>query len=276
MSQRHKIENYNTASNGEVHAQGVVADSIAAQVDPENYNVLLRAPGKATQVPEGGYVVPEGPSGGPLQGSSMSGAIPESVQPEPNPEPELPAPVLNSIDPSSAMIGDEDLTMNANGSQFVEGAVIVFNGGDEETTFISDSQLSTIVRPSTASTPGDYPVGVRNPDGQGTEFKTFTFTDPQAEQQPTAERTFPGNPITINSIEDHDDGLRFNLAEGDVRVGDAVLVEATGNTSVNGNYTVLAVLEVLERSGLSVVVDNNLELLTPIEAKGRLTVTGEA
>jgi IPT/TIG domain len=275
MSQRHKIENYNTASNGEVHAQGVVAESVAAQVDPSVLNVLLPREG-GVEAPEGGFIVPEGPPGGPLQGSSMSGAIPDSVQPPPLPDPGL-KPVLDSIDPDTAVIGDPDLTMNVNGSMFVDGSVIVFNGSDEETTFISDNQLSTIVKPSTATTPGLYGVNVRNPDGQYAPLEqTFTFTEAVVPEGARGGRALPAGPFIINSIEDHEDGIRLNLAEGDVRVGDAVLVEATGNTSINGAYTVLALLKVLGQSGLSIVVDNDATLETPIEAKGRLTVNGEA
>jgi hypothetical protein len=194
----------------------------------------------------------------------------------PGPTPPDPAlkPVLNSINPSSAKIGDPDLTMNVNGSKFVDGSVIYFNNGAEETTFISDNQLSTIIKPSTATTAGDYPVLVVNPDGQGTDAqKMFTFTDPVAERQ-LPERVFPIGPIVINSIEDHEDGIRLNLSEGDVRPGDQVLIEATSNTSINGSYQVLAVLEVHGAAGSDIVVDNNFELLAPIEGKGRLTVTG--
>jgi len=248
-----------------VHAQGVVAESVVAQVDPEQLNVLK--PREAAP-PEGGFKVPEGPAGGPLQGSSMSGAIPAGVQPEPlPPDPEGMPPALNSINPSSARIGTADVTMNVNGQRFVEGAVIVFNGGDEPTTFHGDLQLSTIVKPSLAEVAISVPVWVRNPDGQRSEVeKTFTFTDPQVEEQ----RTFPAGPFTITLVEDHPDGIAVTLADGDVRVGDAVLVEATGNTSINGAYTVLSV------DGQTVVVDNDVTLETPIEAKGRLTVNGEA
>src|SRR4029077_7383865 len=130
-SQRHRIENYNTSSDGEVHAQGVVAPSVAAQVDPSELNVLM----PRVEAPPQGFFVPSGPSGGPLQGSSMSGAIPESVQPDPTPPPVDPTlkPVLNSINPNVAKIGDPDLTLNVTGTKFVEGTVIVFNNGDEPT-----------------------------------------------------------------------------------------------------------------------------------------------
>jgi hypothetical protein len=106
------------------------------------------------------------------------------AQAQANPPEPLPQPVLNSINPSSATIGGPDLTMNVNGSKFVDGSVIVFNNGDEPTTFESVSQLSTVIRPSTALVPGSYPVYVRNPDGQRTDMeKMFTFNEVIAEQQ---------------------------------------------------------------------------------------------
>src|SRR5262245_41008999 len=165
-SQRHMIVEQNTTSAGEVHAQGVVAESIVAQVDPSALNVLIPVPPQEAQleIPQGGFAVPEGPTGGPLQGSSMSGAVPAELAPPPDPEPPEPGfkPVLNSINPSSARIGDPDLNMNVNGNYFVDGAVIVFNGGDEATTYKSGGQLSTIIKPSLARTPGSDSFWARN------------------------------------------------------------------------------------------------------------------
>ena len=82
-------------------------------------------------------------------------------------------PVLNSISPNNAVIGGEDLTMEVIGSGFLEESVIVFNGGEEPTTFVSATRLTTIVKPSTATTPGTYPVGVVGADGEA----SFTFTE---------------------------------------------------------------------------------------------------
>ena len=260
------------------------------------------------------FTVPLGPPSGPLKGSSLAG-FPPTLFPAPGldeqrsaelqteggqftdsgqfnlsgnpkyaslPPPEegggagpVPPdtetkPVLNSIDPSSAQLGDPDVTMTVNGGKFVDGSVIVFNGGDEPTTFVGDLQLTTVVRPSTASAAIGVPVWVRNPDGQRTDAEqTFTFIDPLAEPEGGA-RTLPAGPFTITLIEDHLDGIAVTLADGDVRVGDAVLIEATGNTSINGAYTVLSI------DGQTIVVDNDVTLDVPIEAKGRLTVNGEA
>lgn len=107
------------------------------------------------------------------------------VESEPEPPPvTLPPPVLNSINPSAAPLGGVDVTMNVNGSKFVDGAVIVFNGGDEPTTFKSVNQLSTVVKPSLATVEISVPVWVRNPDGQRTEAeKTFSFAATAVEGQ---------------------------------------------------------------------------------------------
>lgn len=101
-------------------------------------------------------------------------------------------PVLTSLDPDTATLGDPDVTLRCLGSGFNVDSVIVFNGGDELTTFVSDSEVTTIVRPSTASVAGSYPVLVRNIDDQETGSLDFTFT-----AAPVAEVTFTSiNPNT--------------------------------------------------------------------------------
>ena len=84
-SQRHHLENYNTTSAGYVVAQGQIAPSILAQnevITPGLNEVVTLGPRMGPKaVGLGGWNIPEGPSGGPLQGSSMSGAIPEGAPP---------------------------------------------------------------------------------------------------------------------------------------------------------------------------------------------------
>jgi IPT/TIG domain len=88
-----------------------------------------------------------------------------------------PPPVLSSLSPDTAAIGDPDVVMTATGSGFTANSVINFNGGDEPTTFVSDTELSTTVRPSTATTAGSYPVLVKN-GPQASAPQDFTFTEP--------------------------------------------------------------------------------------------------
>lgn len=92
--------------------------------------------------------------------------------------PELPAggvPVLTSISPDTAAIGAADVTLHCIGTGFGPKAVITFNGGDEPTTFVSKTEVTTIVKPSTATTAGTYPVTVKNPSGESAP-QGFTFT----------------------------------------------------------------------------------------------------
>jgi hypothetical protein len=278
-SQRHNLENYNTTSAGNVVAQGQIAPSILAQnevVTPGLNQVITIGPrpvGTLKSVGSGGWMVPDGPDGGPLQGSSMSGAIPAGAPPGPNPVPPDPdplpgeEPVLNSINPNACAIGDDDLTLNVTGNRFTETSTIYFNNGPEETVFVNAGKVTTIVKPSLATVPVDVPVWVQQGSYQSNQ-KTFSFKELTARS--SGERVLPMGPFAISRIDDHDDGISITLEDGDVRVGDAVLIEATGNTNVNGNYTVLAV------DGLTIVVDNIIVLEPPIEAKGRLTINGEA
>jgi hypothetical protein len=86
-------------------------------------------------------------------------------------------PVLQYLDPATAEVGSADITLTCNGTGFSDTSVIVFNGGDEPTTFISATQISTGVKPSTASGPAVVPVEVRGPGGTSAS-KNFEFTAP--------------------------------------------------------------------------------------------------
>jgi predicted flap endonuclease-1-like 5' DNA nuclease len=82
---------------------------------------------------------------------------------------------LESLNPASAVQGGPDLTLTCAGKGFVEGDTIVFNGGVEPTEFVSDTALTTTVKPLTVTTPGSYPVLVRSPTGVETDALDFTF-----------------------------------------------------------------------------------------------------
>lgn len=90
----------------------------------------------------------------------------------------LPPPVvLTSLTPNTAEIGGPQLTLRAHGSGFTARSVINFNGGDEPTTYVSATEVTTIVKPETAEVAGAFPVTVRT----GTRVsapRDFTFTEP--------------------------------------------------------------------------------------------------
>ena len=70
-----------------------------------------------------------------------------------------PIPILNTVTPSSFAEGMATVTVD--GSQFVYGAQIVWNGGPVSTTFVSSTELIAVIA---ASTPGTFPLLVSNPN----------------------------------------------------------------------------------------------------------------
>ena len=274
-SQRHMLWEQGATAAGEIHAQGVVAPGIAMQVDPEELNVLEPGPAlfntgleRAEPLGDGSVEVPIGAPGGPLSGSSLTGAIPEELLPPPTPEPPEPGPdpepglepTVEYLAPAEAVCGSTDFTMRVVGTNFTDSSIIVFNRGEEHTVFVSDTELTTIVKPSLASIAADLPVLVRQGTYDSNEVM-FSFTEAE-------ELGREAGPFNITLIEDHMEGLALTLDGGEFKAGDDVSIEATGNTSINGAY------EILEVNGSTIVIDSNYELATPIEAKGRLTITG--
>jgi IPT/TIG domain len=89
-----------------------------------------------------------------------------------------PVPAITGLTPNTAVAGDAtDITMVVAGSNFGPSSTIYFNGLPEPTTFVSDTEVSTGVKPSLFVEPATCPVDVRNPDGGKSEPLDFTFTE---------------------------------------------------------------------------------------------------
>jgi len=87
-----------------------------------------------------------------------------------------PPPVAGSLSPATAVIGGANFTLHVIGTGFKPGAVIVFAGVDEPTTFVSATELTTLVNMSVWHGPDALPVSVRSLAGQESNKLTFTFT----------------------------------------------------------------------------------------------------
>jgi IPT/TIG domain len=165
--------------------------------------------------------VPLGPPSGPLKGSNLAGFPPTALPgpkegdearatvegdaltdpgqlnlsgnphyislppaggtaPEP-PDPEL-APTLDSLDPNTAVLGSEDITLRCLGSNFTEDSIINFAGQPEPIVFVSAGEITTGVKPSLGWGVVTVPVFVQNADGQIAHPPLdFTFTEAEPE-----------------------------------------------------------------------------------------------
>ena len=87
-----------------------------------------------------------------------------------------PAPILNSISPTSTIAGSSTFTLTVNGTNFVPASVVNFNGVAKTTTYVSATQLTASIPDTDITTAGTYPVTVTNPAPGGGTSGSQTFT----------------------------------------------------------------------------------------------------
>ncbi len=106
-----------------------------------------------------------------------------------------PVPVLTGIAPSSAPAGSLGFTLTANGSGFINGSVVRWNGADQPTSFVSAVQLTAIIAAADVATAGTAQVTVFTPaPGGGTSAaQTFTITGGGGGNTVTASHAWTNN-----------------------------------------------------------------------------------
>lgn len=140
----------------------------------------------------------------------------------------LVVPTVASIDPATAEVGSADVTLHVHGTGFSEYSVIVFNGGAEATTFVDETELTTLVEPSTASGPWTVPVQVRN-GVQTSEPVDFEFTE-AAPAPPAPTGVTAGTPGAFTPA-----GAAVPATIGDLRA----LGIGSGEAWTEGQYVVI-------------------------------------
>jgi hypothetical protein len=87
-------------------------------------------------------------------------------------------PVVVSLSPSSAILGDPSFDLHVIGTGFNPLSVIVFANRDELTTYVSPTELTTGVNMDLWIGPDSVPVAVRNAVGTPSTPVMFDFTEP--------------------------------------------------------------------------------------------------
>lgn len=86
-----------------------------------------------------------------------------------------PVPVLSTLSPASALAGSASFTLTANGTGFVVGSAIVFNGVAKTTAFVSSTQLTATVAAADVASAGSDPVTVTSPGPGGGTSGSVAF-----------------------------------------------------------------------------------------------------
>ena len=125
---------------------------------PGGLNVV--APSGGTVAPPGRYLlfILNG-SGGPSVGSIVKLGVGSGPA----------APTLTSLSPSSALAGGPAFPLTVNGSNFVSGSVVRWNGANRPTTFVSATQLTATIAAADIAAAGSASVTVRKPRRSGVQ-----------------------------------------------------------------------------------------------------------
>ena len=111
----------------------------------------------------------------PAPGGGTSNAVSFTVSQAPNP-----VPTITNINPTSATAGGAAFTLTVNGTNFINGSTVQWNGGARTTTFVSATQLTAAIPATDIATAGTSSVTVTTPaPGGGTSAAaTFTINNP--------------------------------------------------------------------------------------------------
>ena len=120
-------------------------------------------------------------------GGSYSGMTMQSVSIV-NPRISVSAPTITSLSPTSAAAGGAAFTLTVNGTNFVAGSVVRWNGANRTTTYVSGTRLTAGITAADIATAGSFPVTVVNPGGGTSNAVPFTVVpaSPDIDVTPTS------------------------------------------------------------------------------------------
>ena len=134
--------------------------------------------GGSINEPPGSQVIPEGAGQG--TGEERPGTNPNQ------------APTIDELEPDEAAIGSENFTLHVHGTKFTPNSVIQFDTADLQTSYVSDTELTALIKPSEWEEDGVVPVRVKNADGgMKSGEEEFEFVPAEAPAGRQSKRTKP-------------------------------------------------------------------------------------
>jgi hypothetical protein len=90
-----------------------------------------------------------------------------------------PVPTTTSLSPASAIAGGMAFTLTVNGTNFVNGSTVRWNGSNRATTYVSATQLTASITAADIATAGTISVTVftGTPGGGTSNAQTFTINN---------------------------------------------------------------------------------------------------
>jgi hypothetical protein len=151
-----------------------VSISVTGLPTGANYKSIAGAPGNtltisistASSTPPGSYSLTFTVTDGSLSYFAYANLVVTSAASTPS---------LSSLSPNSATAGGPAFSVTANGSGFLVGSTVEWNGSALTTSYVSGSQLMASVPANLIALPGSATVTVVNPGGVASNPLTFTI-----------------------------------------------------------------------------------------------------
>jgi len=129
-------------------------------------NIYLAGGTESTNFPTLNALVPIAPGGGDYWIAKIEAVV------------IVPGPVLTSLLPSSASAGDPGFLLSVVGADFVDGAVVRWDGNNRSTIFVSSSEVDATINASDLAAGKTAMITVRNPDTGVSNAQAFTINNP--------------------------------------------------------------------------------------------------
>jgi hypothetical protein len=86
-----------------------------------------------------------------------------------------PVPSISSLSPTQQAAGSQSQTLTINGTNFIVGSTLTYNGAAHAANYVSATQLTTTLSASDLATQNSYPVVVTNPTPGGGSSSAVDF-----------------------------------------------------------------------------------------------------
>jgi hypothetical protein len=154
-------------------------------------------------------------------------------------------PTVSDTSPNASIAGSSGFTIVVNGSGFVRGSQVQFNGSNRTTTFVSTTQLKAQISASDVAIPGNAAVTVSNPAPGGGISQPQTFITMGGAL---------GVWMVTNRLDSGTGSLRFCM--NNVRQGDKIIFDqnvfALVNSSAATVINILSQLPTMDKGGVTI------------------------
>jgi serine protease len=153
-----------------------------------------------------------------------------------------PVPVITMLSPFWAAPGGSGFTLTIHGTDFVNGAVVRWNGANRTTNFVSSTRLTAVILQADIAATGTATITVSNPAPMGgpSSPASFLIGAPRKLHLPIILKNFPplpGIPV-LNPIDNADGDGNYNVCWTATTNATAYVLEEDDNASFTSPTTV--------------------------------------